>query len=336
MLKKKIGLSLGGGGARGICHIAFLKVLDEINIKPSIISGTSIGAIIGAFYASGLSGNEIHNILDTIDISNKKIDKDSSLSIKDGNKLEKFVDDKITDLKEHYKKFENIHKMIDISFFKNTSFIYGKGVEKFFEDNLPVKTFEELEIPMKIVATDYWEQKQVIFDSGDLIPAIRASMSIPAIFEPVIINDIVLIDGGITNNLPYDIIQNECDITIAIDVSGNLSIPNKVKAPNLFDNIMNSFEILQDSIIKYQMKIKTPEIYIKPELIDVGILDFHKANMILESVADNVMQLRKELKEEILRRPTFRELGNNLKDRIKGLKKLNTETERANKKKTKE
>ena len=318
MLKKKIGLTLGGGGARGICHIEFIKVLDDMNLKPSVISGTSIGAIIGAFYASGLTGKEINDILDTIDISNKKIDKDISASKTEGSKIEKFVDDKITDIKEYYKKFENIHKMIDISFFKNTSFIYGKGVEKFFNDNLPVKTFEELEIPLKIVATDYWEQKQVIFDSGDLIHAIRASMSIPAVFEPVINDDMVLIDGGITNNLPYDIIQDECDITVAIDVSGNVSIPNKVKAPNLFDNIMNSFTILQDSILKYQMKIKTPDIYIKPELIDVGILDFHKANLILKSVENDVIILKNALEEEVHKRPTLRELGDNLKDMIKG------------------
>ncbi|MBT5419619.1 MAG: patatin-like phospholipase family protein [Candidatus Cloacimonetes bacterium] len=318
MLKKKIGLTLGGGGARGICHIEFIKVLDDMNLKPSVISGTSIGAIIGAFYASGLTGKEINDILDTIDISNKKIDKDISASKTEGSKIEKFVDDKITDIKEYYNKFENIHKMIDISFFKNTSFIYGKGVEKFFNDNLPVKTFEELEIPLKIVATDYWEQKQVIFDSGDLIHAIRASMSIPAVFEPVINDDMVLIDGGITNNLPYDIIQDECDITVAIDVSGNVSIPNKVKAPNLFDNIMNSFTILQDSILKYQMKIKTPDIYIKPELIDVGILDFHKANLILKSVENDVNILKNALEEEVHKRPTLRELGDNLKDMIKG------------------
>ena len=312
---KKIGLTLGGGGARGICHIEFLKVLDEMNLKPFMISGTSIGAIIGAFYASGLSGEEINDILDTIDISTKKTEREITSREKEGNKLEKFVDDAITDIKGYYKKFENIHKMIDISFFKNTSFIYGKGVEKFFEENLPVKTFEELKIPLRIVATDYWEQKQVVFDSGDLIPAIRASMSIPAVFEPVIMGDMVLIDGGITNNLPFDIIQDECDITIAIDVSGNVSIPKKIKAPNLFDNIMNSFEILQDSIIKYQMKIKTPDIYIKPQLEDVGILDFHKANDVLESVKDDVVQLRKELKEKMRRRSRMKEL----KDKIKNL-----------------
>ena len=312
---KKIGLTLGGGGARGICHIEFIKVLDEMNLKPSIISGTSIGAIMGAFYASGLSGKEINDILSTIDISKKSTEKETIFKGKERHKLEKLVDEKITDIKEYYKKIDNIHKMINISFFKNTSFLSGKGVEKFFEDNLPVKTFEELEIPLIIVATDYWKQKQVIFDSGDLIPAIRASMSIPAVFEPVILDDMILIDGGITNNLPYDVIQDDCDITIAIDVSGNLSIPQKAKAPNMFDNIMTSFEILQDSIIKYQMKIKTPDIYIKPELRDVGILDFHKATEVLESVKDDVVQMKKELEEKMQRRSKIKEL----KDRIKSL-----------------
>jgi len=314
---KKIGLTLGGGGARGICHIEFLKILDEMNLKPSIISGTSIGAIIGAFYASGLSGKEINDILDTIDISNKRSAEVAHLSNKEGNKLEKFVDEVVIDLKEYYRKLENIHKIIDISFFNNSSFLHGKRIEKFFEENLPVRTFEELKIPLRIVATDYWEQKQVVFNSGDLIPAIRASMSIPAVFEPVILDDMVLIDGGITNNLPYDIIQDECDITIAIDVSGNLSIPEKVKVPNLFENIMNSFEILQDSVIKYQMKIKTPDIYIKPELKDVGILDFHKAYEILGSVKYDVRILKEELISRLSKKTGLRDIRDNIKGKIK-------------------
>lgn len=311
---KKIGLTLGGGGARGICHIEFLKALDEMKLKPFIISGTSIGAIIGAFYASGLSGKEINDILDTIDISKKKEQKEMIPS-KEENKFEKFFDDAKADIKEYYKKLENLHKMIDISFFKSTSFLKGKGVENFFADNLPVKTFEELKIPLKIVATDFWNQKQVVFEKGDLIPAIRASMSIPAIFEPVIIDDMVLIDGGITNNLPYDLIQNECDITIAIDVSGTKSIPQKTKSPNVFDNIMTSFEILQDSIIKYQMKKQAPDIYIKPELKDVDILEFHKAYDIMKSVSGDVNRLKKELRSYLSKRIGLK----NIKDKIRGL-----------------
>ncbi|MFC1898163.1 patatin-like phospholipase family protein [Candidatus Cloacimonadota bacterium] len=294
---KKIGLSLGGGGARGLCHIEFLKVFDEFGIKPHVISGTSIGAIIGAFYASGLSGNEIQKILEKIDISHPIQKIKTTKNQKDEMKMEKYIEQKFLEFKKYLNKIDMINKMIDVSFFKNTSFLHGKGVENFFEENLPVKSFEELTIPLKIVATDYWHQKQVVFSSGGLVPAIRASMSIPAVFEPVIIDNKVMIDGGITNNLPYDIIQEECDITIAINVSGNISIPSEPKAPNLFDNIMISFDILQDSIIEYQMKMKQPDIYIKPDLLDIGLLEFHKADEIIESVQKEVDQFRHEMRE---------------------------------------
>jgi NTE family protein len=299
---KNIGLTLGGGGARGLCHIEFLIAFDDLKLKPSVISGTSIGAIIGAFYAAGLSGREIKKILDKIDLMGTRKEVKSPKIVKEERKLEKFVEAKFHEFKEYFNKIDNIHKMIDLSFFRSTSFLQGKGVEKFLEENLPVKTFEELKIPLKIVATDFWQQKQVIFDSGDLIPAIRASMSIPAVFEPVIIDGKVLIDGGITNNLPYDIIQDDCKLIIAIDVSGTVSTPTTPRAPNLFDNIMLSFDILQNSIIRYQMKIKKPDIYIQPELMDIGILDFHRANEILNCVKIDVDKLLLALKKHSNRR----------------------------------
>ncbi len=297
---KKIGLCLGGGGARGLCHIEFLKVLDELDIKPHIISGTSIGAIIGSFYAAGLSGNEIEEILDSLDLSQQKNENDDKKEDKkEESKLEKFLDSKLADLREYYKKLDSVHKLIDISFFKSSSFLDGKGVANFFKENLPVKNFEDLEIPLKIVATDYWRQQQVIFDSGELVPAIRASMSIPAVFAPVVINDTVLVDGGITNNLPYDLIQDECDLTIAIDVSGTISVPEKPKLPNFFDSIMVSFDTLQNSVIHYQMKIRKPDIYIKPKLLDISILEFHKAAEIMKSVKKDVKRFRTDLKKLI-------------------------------------
>lgn len=299
---KKIGLALGGGGARGLCHIKFLKVFDELGIQPSIISGTSMGAIVGAFYASGLSADDINGILDKLDLNKKNEDEVEGDKNADESKLEKFFEEKFSELKDYYRKLDKIHKLIDISFFKSSSFIAGKGVEKFFAENLPVKTFEELKIPLKIVATDYWQQKQIVFETGKLVPAIRASMSIPAVFEPIIIDEMVLIDGGITNILPFDLIRKNCDISIAIDVSGTLSKPSKPKAPNLFDNIMNSFDILQDSLIKYQMKINKPDIYVKPELLDVKILDFHKASEIMESVEQDIKKFRKDLSRIIIKR----------------------------------
>jgi NTE family protein len=259
---KKVGIALGGGGARGICHIEFLKVLDELGVKPSIVSGTSIGAIIGAMYASGLSGLDIEKIVHEID----------------------------------YKVFL---KLLDFSILSRASLIKGKGVENFLNEHIPADTFEELKIPLKVVATDFWREEDVVFETGELIPAIRGSLSIPAVFEPIIYQQRVLIDGGTSNNLPFDIIRDDCDILIAIDVSGTKSFPIEPKIPNWFDNMMTSFQILQSSIVEHQMKVCKPEIYIKPSLQDVGILDFDKINYVLQSVRKDVKYFRKELEKKL-------------------------------------
>jgi NTE family protein len=289
---KKIGLCLGGGGARGLSHIEILKTLDEMQIKPAVISGTSMGAVIGAFYAAGLSGAEIEKMLYELGIlkpagSIKKNIKHRS--------IKEMLDEAVDELKDFYNRLEELSKMIDISYFNHSSFIKGAGVTKYLRKKLPVQTFEELKIPLKIVATDYWNASEVIFDKGELVPAIRASLSIPAVFEPVKFSGKVLIDGGITNNLPYDIIVKQCDRVIAVDVSGERVALENPKLPNLFENMMNAYEILQNSVVNHQMKITKPEIYIKPTLKDVRILDFHKVEYILECGKQAATELKEIL-----------------------------------------
>ena len=291
---KKIGLCLGGGGARGLCHIEIIKALDEMNIKPAVISGTSMGAVIGAFYAAGLSGVEIEKMVYDLGIlkpTNKTKGKHRS--------IKEMLDEAVDEMKDFFGKLDEIGRMIDISYFNHSSLIKGAGVTQYLKKKLPIQTFEELKIPMKIVATDYWNASEVIFDKGELIPAIRASLSIPAVFEPVKFGGKVFIDGGITNNLPYDIIKNQCKQVIAVDVSGERIVPNKTKLPNMFDNMMNAYEILQNSVVNHQMKIEKPEIYIKPKLKDVKILDFHKAEYILECGKEAAKELKKKLRTEI-------------------------------------
>jgi NTE family protein len=181
---KRIGVALGGGGAKGLCHIAFLKALDEMQVRPAIIAGTSIGAVIGGFYAAGVSGAQLEQLLKTMGF------------------------------KELYKN------ALDFSILSSSALFTGNKVEEFLSRQIPFQTFEEIAIPLKVVATDFWNRREVIFDSGNLITPIRASMAMPAVFEPVILNNKVLIDGGAVNPLPYDLIRDECDLTIAIDVSG--------------------------------------------------------------------------------------------------------------------
>ncbi|MBT3169205.1 MAG: patatin-like phospholipase family protein [Candidatus Cloacimonetes bacterium] len=296
---KKIGLTLGGGGARGIAHIEFLKILDKNNIVPSVISGTSIGALIGAFYAAGFSANEISALIDEIDLNNMQKKRDAFAPQKMseiGKEIAEFVSDKFSEIKEFYCKIDEIKKMIDFSFLNFSSFLKGKGVEKYLQENLPVQTFEDLEIPLKIVATDFWSGEKIVFDSGDLVPAIRASISIPAIFEPYIFQDRVLVDGGISDNLPFELIKDLCDFLIAIDVSGSRSILPDLQIPNMFDSVISSFEIMQSKMIEKNMQNSAPNIYVKPNLVDIGILDFHKVNEIMEDIQSDLQKFDKQMK----------------------------------------
>jgi len=259
---KKIGLALGGGGARGLCHIEFCRALDDMGLQPSIISGTSIGSIIGGFYASGMSGAAMKALAGEIGLL-------------------------------------DYGKMIDLSLRSHSGIVKGKRVAEFFEKHLPVKTFEELKIPLKVVATDFWKRQQVVFQSGKLIPAIRASISIPALFEPVKIDGIVMIDGGAINPLPYDIIRNECDLLIAIDVSGTTMPSKNHPLPTIFESIMNTFHIIESALIENKMKLLQPDVYIKPALENIQILDFHRQKEIMDSVKDDVAMFKEELEKRI-------------------------------------
>ncbi len=263
---KKIGLALGGGGARGLCHIQFLKALDALCVKPAVIAGTSMGAIIGAFYAAGVSGIDLDAINQEIDLI-------------------------------------DFSRMLDFSILSPKGLVKGKAVMDFIEKKLPVKTFEACGIPLKIVATDFWSRSEIIYDRGLLRPAIRASMSIPGVFEPVIERNTVLIDGQMVNPVPMSLIREECDILIAIDVSGTFSPSKPGAKPGIFDSIMNAFRIMETRIVEHEKEKYKPEIYIRPALNNIYTLDFHKEEEIMSSVASDVEQFKKELSDLIFKNP---------------------------------
>jgi NTE family protein len=255
---KNFGLVLGGGGAKGICHLAFLDVLDELGIRPQVISGTSIGALIGAFYAAGVSAKELR---------------------------ERYLNDSLLDTL----------KLVDISLF-GKGLIKGDGFIKRFKDEIGVTSFDQLEIPLKVIATDFWSRKQVVFDEGDLAMAVRSSISLPVIFEPVQFGDQVLIDGGAVNPLPYDVIADDCPLVIAIDVSGRASSKKSKRLPKYSEIMTDTFQIMMDTIVTEKGLASKVDLYVKPDLFDVGIIDFHKHKEILASVESDVAQFKLDLK----------------------------------------
>jgi len=233
-----------------------------MGLAPSVVSGTSIGAIVGGFYAAGVSGRGMENILDRVGL-------------------------------------REIGRMVDFSILGRSGLVKGKGVVEFLEKHLPARTFGELKISLKVVATDFWNRREIVFESGELIPAIRASISIPAVFVPVKIDDTVLIDGGAVNPLPFDIIREDCDVLIAIDVSGTNVPSKKNQVPSMFESIMTTFHIIESSFVENKMKVSRPDIYIKPALKDIGILDFHRDEEIRKSVKGDVERFKRELEAQM-------------------------------------
>jgi NTE family protein len=258
---KRIGVALGAGGAKGLSHIAFLQALDELGVRPVVIAGASIGAVIGAFYAAGVSGDRLAHLVKEIG-------------------------------------FRDLYKIaLDFSILSQSAIFKGKGVEDFLSREIPARTFEELQIPLMVVATNFWDRRPLVFENGNLITAIRASTAMPAIFEPVCLNDMVLIDGGAVNPLPYDLIRQECDLTIAIDVSGEKTYAPGNPVPNMVESILSTFQVMQAAIVEAKKQLSPPDIYVKPALTNIRVLDFYRYKEILAGVQDEVQGFKETLKE---------------------------------------
>jgi NTE family protein len=202
-------------------------------------------------------------------------------------------------------KISDIRKMVVISGPLAPAFLKGKGVERFFYKHIPARSFEELKIPLKIVATDFWRRKEVVFESGALIPAIRSSISIPGLLKPVKIGDTVLVDGGAVNPVPYDTIRQECDILIAINVTGSKTPLRKDSMPSFMESVMLTSQIMQATIMEHKLRISRPDIYIKPKLKDIGVLEFYRYADIINDVKNDVQQFKDEISRWMKRRFPF-------------------------------
>ncbi len=280
-----IGLALGGGGVRGLAHIPALETIDACGIQPTHIAGTSMGAIIGAFYASGWSGSRIRTF------------------------MEQHIIERDDNWKTLYPKRRGIFRWISavgISF-KGQGLVKIDGLLKYLIESIEADTFEELAIPLKVVATDFHSGQPVIFESGPLFPALKASVSIPGVFMPVQHEGRILVDGGVTNNLPYDLLTEICKSTIAVDV---IPTPNEScnDIPNMMDATLGMLDRMIAQFVEIKLAEKPPTIYLRPRLTDIRMLDFLKAGEVLKQAAPAMEDFHKQLKS-ISSREGARSLG---------------------------
>jgi NTE family protein len=259
---KKIGLTLGSGGARGVAFLPFLEILDEMKIKPSIISGCSIGALIGAFYAHGYSSKDM-------------------LEIGEGMGL------------------KDLKPLKDISLFNKSSLVGGDGIEKFFKKYLTKENIGDLDIQLKVVATDLWHNQPKVFDSGNLINAVWASAALPGLLEPVVLEDRVYVDGGLTDPLPVDIIRDECDILIAINVLGNREPDGHELKPTLLENTFISFHIMESRIVDLTREKTKVDVAVQPDLRNIRVLEFHRYKEILKCARKATDDFRRKIEKAL-------------------------------------
>lgn len=272
-MHQRLGIALGSGGARGIAHLAMLEVLDDLGWRPSMIAGTSVGAIVGAIYASGMSAAEFRTRI--VDMSVAEDETGMALLFNEG--FRKWLDYASLDFRRK--------SLLDVD-----AFLRDMGVD------INGKHFEDLDIPLKVVASDFWRREQVVFDSGELMPAIEASMALPGVFRPVKIGNRVLIDGGAVNPVPYDLLFDVCDVVVAIDVMGE-RLPHSDELPGLGENVLNTFQIMQKTILHEKLAARKPDIYIQPPVSEVRVLEFYKAERVLRQSREGAEQLRAELEK---------------------------------------
>ena len=274
----RIGLALGGGAARGWAHIGVIRELEKAGVKPDIVCGTSIGALVGAVYAAG-----------------------------DFEKFEKWV---------LALNVSEIISYLDVSL--SSGLLKGDRLMEFFRRDFKDHKIEELKIPFAATATSLSSGAEIWLQEGSALDAVRASIALPGLFTPVIHNETVLVDGGLVNPVPVSLARAlGADIVIAVDLNSDalnrhMNVPEDTKKvvndnndwidklkesisgiipntapsapqlPSMLDIMASSINIMQVRISRSRMAGDPPDYIITPKLAHVGLLDFHRAKESIE------------------------------------------------------
>ena len=279
--RPKVGLVLGGGGAKGAAEVGVLKVIEKAGIPIDYIAGTSIGSIVGGLYAAGYTATELDTMFCRQEWLTLLTDRRNDL----GNEPY-LVKDGVT-----YIFGFPIMGEIRESVIGGFGMMRGERVEKMVDSMARCKgchEFESLRIPFRCVAADFRNAREIVLKSGTLSRAVRASMAIPGIFKPVNQDGMKLVDGGMMNNFPVDVVKKMgADIVIAIDLQQSEQKPKKpdydlsmvsgIAEMLGFGGLLN-WVITRPDISKYHENVKVADIYIHPSLPDADASSFGNKN----------------------------------------------------------
>lgn len=263
-------VAFGGGGARGLAHIHIIETLDELGIRPAAISGSSIGAIMGAGMAAGMAGGDIR----------------------------KHAAEVLAHRAEAVARMWRGARPDSLAGMISAGFRFGQfDVERILRAFLPAaipERFEALAIPLCVTATDFYRHEETVFEAGDLYLALAASAAIPALFRPVMHDGHLLVDGGISNPVPFDLLEGRADIIIAVDVVG-APVNGPRGQPNAIDMMLGATQIMMQSITTLKLQRMRPQILLRPPVSHFRVLDFLK----IEKVMAETESVRDELKYAI-------------------------------------
>lgn len=269
--RPRIGVALSGGGARGFAHVGVLRALESLRIPIDCIAGTSAGSAVGAAYASGLSPDEIERALRSADWDRDMFDdapprRDQQPRRKHEEKAY------LLDLTIGYRDGEVMMP---------PGLISGQKIELFLHRMLgastPLASFDQLPIPFRAIATDLEAGEMVVQDRGSLVTAVRASMAVPSAFAPVQSAGRLLVDGGLTRNMPVDVVREVCaDVVIAVDIAGELL--KRDQLGNAFGVAGQMINILMErNMRESRAQVRAgQDVMIKPDLGDLGSAAFSR------------------------------------------------------------
>jgi NTE family protein len=280
----RVGLVLGGGGAKGLAHIGVIKVLEEEGIKVDYVGGTSMGGLVGGLYALGNDAESMDSIVDQMD-------------------WDKLLNDQLTRLDLPMDEKADVNRYLLtlplIGFIPNLprGLVNGQLIKnelsKLAWAANDIFDFSLLPIPFFCVGTDIETGKAVTMDKGRLASALRATMSIPTIFEPVMYKNHLLVDGGLVNNYPVDIMRKKgMNFIIGVNVGNDLMKKNE---------ITNAMDVLEQSTafygaIQLRANIKATDLYIRPDISGLSVLDFSNSDEIIrrgeEAARRKITQIR--------------------------------------------
>jgi NTE family protein len=264
----KIGLALGGGGARGLAHIPLLEVFDELGIKPSMIVGCSMGALVGAGYSGGMSGRDLRE--HAIQLLSNRVNLARHVF---GAKQARLGD--IFSMKSLLSLQLDGQKIADIV----------------LPDHLP-PLLEDQKIPFKVVTTDFELMEEIVLEKGSVTEAVGASIAIPGLIAAPKINGRIHVDGGMKNPVPFNHVK--ADMVVAIDVSGR---PRSVvdRAPSNLELAVGSLLIMFHELANLRRAISPPDIYIEPQIEGFGAGDFFKVKEIFNAAEPSKEKLKRAL-----------------------------------------